>query len=130
MTGTIPFPKLTREAVTGHRSQQQAGVAAAITLAGPGYPPAHTAGPAAATRRRRAWGRAAAAFLARVLPWPLIAVIAVQNALSIRLTWSATAVGDEGICLLFGHLLHRGRGRRRRCCGRHRTRRADGGGRR
>ena len=36
--------------------------------------------------------------------WPLIAVLAVQAILSLRLTWSNTAFQDEGLYLRAGHL--------------------------
>ena len=36
--------------------------------------------------------------------WPLLAVLAVQAALSLRLVWSNTAFQDEGLYLWSGHL--------------------------
>src|SRR5262245_54645476 len=36
--------------------------------------------------------------------WPLLAVLAVQLALSLRLVWSSTAFQDEGLYLRAGHL--------------------------
>ncbi|HEY2507973.1 MAG TPA: hypothetical protein VGI58_15765 [Streptosporangiaceae bacterium] len=38
------------------------------------------------------------------LHWPLLAVLAVQGALSLRLTWSNTAFQDEALYLRAGHL--------------------------
>jgi hypothetical protein len=37
-------------------------------------------------------------------PWPLVAILAVQAALSLRLIWSNTAFGDEALYLWAGHL--------------------------
>lgn len=51
--------------------------------------------------RRRPWRPGTR--LARV-PWPLLAVLAVQAAFSLRLAWSNTAFQDEGLYLWAGHL--------------------------
>jgi hypothetical protein len=40
----------------------------------------------------------------RRLPWPLLAVLAVQAALSLRLVWSNTAFTDEALYLWAGHM--------------------------
>jgi len=37
-------------------------------------------------------------------PWPLVAILAVQALLSLRLIWSNTAFGDEALYLWTGHL--------------------------
>jgi 4-amino-4-deoxy-L-arabinose transferase-like glycosyltransferase len=47
---------------------------------------------------RRRWTR-----LTR-MPWPLLAVVAAQSGLSLRLIWSNTAYQDEGLYLWTGHL--------------------------
>jgi hypothetical protein len=61
--------------------------------------PIVTASPAPRARRRR--GRLAG--LTR-MPWPLIAVLGIQAALSLRLIWSNTAFEDEALYLWTGHL--------------------------
>jgi hypothetical protein len=38
------------------------------------------------------------------MPWPLLAVLAAQSGLSLRLIWSNTAYQDEGLYLWTGHL--------------------------
>jgi hypothetical protein len=38
------------------------------------------------------------------VPWPLLAVLAVQAALSARMVWTRTAFGDEALYLSAGHL--------------------------
>jgi hypothetical protein len=45
-------------------------------------------------------------FWSRVLggPWPILCILAVQAALSLRLVWSNTAFGDEALYLWAGHL--------------------------
>jgi hypothetical protein len=58
-------------------------------------PPAD-AGPGAPARQR--WQR-----LTRE-PWPLVAILALQAVLSLRLIWSNTAFGDEALYLWAGHL--------------------------
>ena len=52
-------------------------------------------GPAAGQRGHTRWPRPA---------WPLLAVLAVQAALSLRLVWSNTAFQDEALYLWAGHL--------------------------
>jgi hypothetical protein len=42
--------------------------------------------------------------LAGRVPWPLVAVLVVQAALSLRLTWSNTAFEDEALYLWVGHM--------------------------
>src|SRR5215469_13401781 len=37
-------------------------------------------------------------------PWPLLIILALQSALSMRLIWSNTAFGDEALYLWAGHL--------------------------
>ena len=56
----------------------------------------------AAVRRRACVDRPALAW--RTCRWPLLAVLAVQAALSLRLVWSNTAFQDEGLYLRAGHL--------------------------
>jgi hypothetical protein len=60
---------------------------ASLTLNGPATPPA-----------RLQWQRLTSG------PWPLVAILAVQAALSLRLIWSNTAFGDEALYLWAGHL--------------------------
>src|ERR1700684_1408778 len=38
------------------------------------------------------------------MSWPLLAVLAVQSALSARMVWDRTAFGDEALYLSAGHL--------------------------
>jgi hypothetical protein len=38
------------------------------------------------------------------MPWPLLAVLAVQAALSASMLWDRTAFGDEALYLSAGHL--------------------------
>ncbi|HWG15589.1 MAG TPA: glycosyltransferase family 39 protein, partial [Streptosporangiaceae bacterium] len=59
------------------------------------------AAPEAATAVPQRGGRRTG--LARA-PWPLLAVLAVQAALSVRLVWSNTAFSDEALYLWAGHL--------------------------
>jgi hypothetical protein len=42
--------------------------------------------------------------LASRVPWPLVGVLVVQAALSLRLTWSNTAFEDEALYLWVGHM--------------------------
>jgi 4-amino-4-deoxy-L-arabinose transferase-like glycosyltransferase len=61
----------------------------------------HPAGPEAAANQRRRWGRVMGPALLR---WPLlIAILAVQAALSLPLVWNNTAFLDEAIYLSAGH---------------------------
>jgi hypothetical protein len=60
--------------------------------------------PAAAPRRgRRSRARRLPLRLA-AWPWPLVAILAVQAALALRLIWSNTAFSDEALYLWAGHL--------------------------
>jgi dolichyl-phosphate-mannose-protein mannosyltransferase len=52
----------------------------------------------------RSPGRRPDTCAAIALRWPLVAVLAVQAALSLRLVWSNTAFQDEGLYLRAGHL--------------------------
>jgi hypothetical protein len=80
-------------------SSQEAALAVLMSLA---RPVGNTAEAEPGPARRRALRR---------LPWPLLAVLAVQAALSARLVWSNTAFQDEALYLWAGrleisHVLH------------------------
>ena len=74
-------------------ASQEAALAVLVTLARPGGDTGG-AGPGSAGRRRA---------LHR-LPWPLLAILAIQAALSLRLVWSNTAFEDEALYLWAGHM--------------------------
>jgi hypothetical protein len=90
------------------RERAQAGIAALIRIAEAASSPATTWTPGlrgdelpqeeAAARRPGLGARLAQA------PWPLLAVLAVQAGLSLRLIWTNTAFTDEALYLWAGHL--------------------------
>jgi hypothetical protein len=67
---------------------------AGVTLSGTAAPAVAAAG----AGRRGPWARFTR------MPWPLLAVLAAQSALSLRLAWSNTAFEDEALYLWTGHL--------------------------
>ncbi len=73
-------------------SSQEAALALLLSLA---QPVDNTPEAEPGTARRRALRR---------LPWPLMAVLAIQAALSLRLVWSNTAFTDEALYLWAGHM--------------------------
>jgi hypothetical protein len=73
-------------------SSEQAALALLMSLA---QPADSTAGAEPAAARRRGLRRP---------PWPLVAVLIVQAALSLRLVWSNTAFTDEALYLWAGHM--------------------------
>lgn len=81
----------------------QAAYAAPTITVHPGAADSGAAAPAVSAapdtgHRRRRWARITQ------LPWPLLAVLAAQSGLSLRLIWSNTASADEGLYLWIGHL--------------------------
>jgi Dolichyl-phosphate-mannose-protein mannosyltransferase len=91
---TEPSPAIwPAEAPVTSAASQQAALAVLMTLAQPGED-TRMAEPKPAPRPR----------VLRNVPWLLLAILATQAALSLRLVWSNTAFQDEALYLWAGHL--------------------------